>query len=49
MDLGYIKLNFSNDPANTRVFLKFNESRLYELRDKATDAELDGYICEAQG
>jgi hypothetical protein len=47
---GYLKINFSNGKINTRAFLKYNSSQLYELNDNnGAVGGATGYICEAQG
>ena len=44
---GYLKINFINGKSNTRAYLKYNTSQLYELDDN--NGAVTGYICEAQG
>ena len=47
---GYLKINFINGKINTRAFLKYNSSQLYELNDNnGAVGGATGYICEAQG
>jgi hypothetical protein len=49
-NFGYLKINFINGKINTRAFLKYNTSQLYEFNDNnGAVGGATGYICEAQG